>query len=83
MCASTLDFASSAVSHGKKDEYFFYSLDTDYEEILTLQNILESQFPKTEKSHLNELKQLLEKQMGITAVYSMRRERYDHIVLTK
>lgn len=59
VCARTLDFGSSAASRRKKDEYFFYSLDKDdEEEILTLRNILESQFPKTEKSHLTELKQL-------------------------
>lgn len=59
VCARTLDFGSSAASRRKKDEYFFYSLDKDYEEeILTLRNMLESQFPKAEKSHLTELKQL-------------------------
>lgn len=59
VCARTLDFGSSAASRRKKDEYFFYSLDKDdEEEILTLRSILESQFPKTEKSHLTELKQL-------------------------
>lgn len=37
VCARTLDFGSSAASRGKKDEYFFYSLDKDdEEEILTL-----------------------------------------------
>lgn len=62
VCARTLDFASSAASRRKMDEFFFYSLDKGYEEeILTLRNILESQFPKTEKSHLTELKQLLGK----------------------
>mgnify|MGYP000325171190 CR=1 FL=1 len=40
VCARTLDFASSAASRRKMDEFFFYSLDKGYEEeILTLRNI--------------------------------------------
>lgn len=58
VCAHTLDFGLLTASRRNKGELFFYSLDKDdKEEILTLRNILESQFPKTEKSYLTELKQ--------------------------
>ncbi len=64
-CAHTLDFGSLTASRRNKSELFFYSLDkNDKEEILTLRNILESQFPKTEKSYLTELKQSWKKTSG-------------------
>ena len=65
VCAHTLDFGLLTASRRNKGELFFYSLDKDdKEEILTLRNILESQFPKTEKSYLTELKQPWKKTSG-------------------